>query len=34
VLVIGTAETVALPPENLTGSNFGLRRPTDEEKLL
>ncbi|MDH6242791.1 hypothetical protein [Mycobacterium sp. OTB74] len=34
VLVIGTAETVALPPENLTGSNFGLRRPTDEEKQL
>lgn len=27
VLVIGQAETVALPPEKLTGSNFGARRP-------
>lgn len=31
VLVIGEAETVALPPEKLTGSNFGMRRPTHEE---
>lgn len=29
LLVIGLAETVALPPEKLTGSNFGLRRPTN-----
>jgi hypothetical protein len=34
LLVIGIAETVALPPEKLTGSNFGMRRPTDEEKQL
>ncbi|MGB8407469.1 MAG: hypothetical protein WCE30_25740 [Mycobacterium sp.] len=27
VLAIGTAEAVALPPEKLTGSNFGARRP-------
>ena len=32
VLVIGIAETVALPPEKLTGSNFGMRRSTNEEK--
>jgi len=34
VLVIGIAETVALPPEKLTGSNFGTRRSTSEEKQL
>ena len=34
VLVIGEAETVALPPEKLTGSNFGMRRPTYEENQL
>lgn len=29
LLVIGLVETVALPPEKLTGSNFGTRRPTN-----
>jgi hypothetical protein len=29
LLAIGIAETVALPPEKLTGSNFGTRRPID-----
>jgi hypothetical protein len=31
LLAIGVVETVALPPEKLTGSNFGMRRPTKEE---
>jgi hypothetical protein len=29
VLATGEAETVALPPEKLTGSTFGRRRPSD-----
>ncbi|MDR3661486.1 MAG: hypothetical protein P4L86_14050 [Mycobacterium sp.] len=34
VLATGEAETVALPPEKLTGSTFGMRRPADRRSEI